>query len=78
MKMRTCSLRLTAAVLLTASTASAAIAGAQSSGTEAPASVTTRNTMDTSQRVIFFNKQGKEQSAPTHYAEFWGDAALGG
>jgi hypothetical protein len=68
MKMRTCSLGLAAAVLLAASVASAAV----------PASSTTMNSTDAGQRVIFFNKQGKEQSAPSHYAELWGDAALGG
>jgi hypothetical protein len=31
-----------------------------------------------SQRVTFFNKQGEVKKAPTHYAEIWGDAALGG
>jgi hypothetical protein len=30
------------------------------------------------QRVTFFNKQGHVQNAPTHYAQIWGDAALGG
>jgi hypothetical protein len=75
--MRGCSLELAAAVLLAASAASAAVAGMQSSGTQASASVTT-NRMATGQRVIFFSKQGKVQSAPTHYAELWGDAALGG
>jgi hypothetical protein len=76
--MKRCSLGLAAAVLLAASAASAAVAGVQSSGTQAPASVATTNSMDSGQRVIFFNKQGKEQRAPTHYAELWGDAALGG
>jgi hypothetical protein len=30
------------------------------------------------QRVTFFNKQGEVKKASTHYAEIWGDAALGG
>jgi hypothetical protein len=77
MKMRTCSLGLATAVLLAASTASAAVAAVPSSGTQAPASVTT-NSMDSGQRVIFFNRQGKEQSAQSYYAELWGRAALGG
>jgi hypothetical protein len=31
-----------------------------------------------SQRVTFFNKQGDVKKATTHYAQIWGDAALGG
>jgi hypothetical protein len=72
MKMRTRSLGLAAAVLLTVSAALAAVADAKS-----PES-TTMNSANIGQRVIFFNKQGKEQSAPTHYVELWGEAALGG
>jgi hypothetical protein len=74
MTKRTCSLALAVAVLLTASAASAAVPGVQSSGTQVP----TMNNRNSAQRAIFFNKQGKEQSAPSHYAELWGDAALGG
>jgi hypothetical protein len=62
MKVRMCSLGLAAAVFLAASAASAAV------------SVPT----DPGQRVIYFNQQGKAQSAPTHDAELWGRAALGG
>jgi hypothetical protein len=34
--------------------------------------------MNSGQRVIYFNKEGKEQIAPTHYAELWGGADSGG
>jgi hypothetical protein len=29
-------------------------------------------------KVTFFNKQGKQQDTPTHFAQIWGDASLGG
>jgi hypothetical protein len=77
MKSRTPSLVLAAAVLLAASAASAAVPNMQSSGTQTRAPAMTQSD-NGNQRVTFFNKQGDVQNAPTHYAQIWGDAALGG
>jgi hypothetical protein len=78
MKMRTSLAVLAAATLFVASAVSAAVAAVPSSGTQVPASSATTNSMENGQRVIFFNEQGKQQSAPSHYAELWGEAASGG
>ena len=41
-----------------------------------PKSITPRR--NEAQNITYFNKQGTEKSKPTHFAELWGDAALGG
>jgi hypothetical protein len=53
----------------------AEMAEAPHAQTRAPAMTPSGND---SQRVTFCNKQGDVKNAPTHYAQTWGDAALGG
>jgi predicted phage tail protein len=77
MKPRTPALVLATAVLLAASAASAAVPSMQSLSTQTRAPAMSQSD-NGNQRVTFFNKQGHVQNAPTHYAQIWGDAALGG
>jgi hypothetical protein len=64
------------AIALTAGWSGGVAAMPSASTQTAPAASTTPH--NSRQQVTYFNKQGKEQSDPTRFAQTWGDASLGG
>jgi len=68
------SIALAATVLL----AGCSVAAAAGMTSKASPPVNTTPHWNSEQRVTYFNKQGSERNTPTHFAEIWGDASLGG
>jgi hypothetical protein len=66
-----------AAALLLARVSVASAAGVPPLRVQTSTGSTATPNRNGGETVTYYNQQGKAQTAPTHFAEIWGDAGLG-